>query len=195
MMMWNRVNRKESNNLIKDVVKEQVKKMLPWFRQVISIGEELDIDIIEGRKMDKNKWKSIVKKNIRLATEKYFKDEIEKLKKYQEIARDEMVIGEQKRYLCLPVKKAACFFRARTNQLDPSPRKPYWNRKWRCRFCREKTQDTKHYILECQKAEQYLRGKKSREEIWKTITTLEGEENDLKEVAISLQRLYKEINR
>ena len=106
-----------------------------------------------------------------------------------------MVIGEQKRYMCLPVKKAACFFRARTNQLDPSPRKPYWNRKWRCRFCREKTQDTKHYILECQKAEQYLRGKKSREEIWKIITTLEGEEKDLKEVAISLQRLYKEINR
>ena len=69
------------------------------------------------------------------------------------------------------------------------------SRKWRCRFCREKTQDTKHYILECKKAQQILGGKITKEEMWRVITTLEGEDNDLKEVAGSLQRLYKEINR
>ena len=195
MMMWNRVNRKESNNLIKDVVKEQVKGILPWFRQIIMIGEVLGIDIIQGRNMEKEKWKELVNKKIIIATEEELKDEKEKLKKYKEITKDEMEVGQQKRYMCLPVKKAACFFRARTNQLDPSPRKPYWSCKWRCRFCREKTQDTKHYILQCDKARQYVGGNKSKEEIWRIITTLEGEDNDIKEVAASLQRLYKEINK
>jgi hypothetical protein len=161
MMMWNRVNRDESNNLIKDVVKEQVKKILPWFRQVITIGEELGIDIIEGRKMEKEKWKSLVKKKIMIRIEKELKEETEKLKKYKEIAKDEMEVGKQKKYMCLPVKKAAALFRARTNQLDPAPRKPYWNRKWRCKFCRHKTQDTKHYILQCEKAERFL-GEKNK---------------------------------
>ena len=195
MMMWNRLNGEESNDLMKDVVKEQVKKVLPWFRQIVKIGKDLDIDIIQGRKMEKEKWKSIVKKKIMIATEKELRDETEKLKKYKEIAKDEIEVGKQKRYMCLPVKKAASLFRARTNQLDPSPRKPYWSRKWRCRFCREKTQDTKHYILECKKAQQILGGKITKEEMWRVITTLEGEDNDLKEVAGSLQRLYKEINR
>ena len=195
MMMWNRLNGEESNDLMKDVVKEQVKNVLPWFRQIVKIGKDLDIDIIQGRKMEKEKWKSIVKKKIMIATEKELRDETEKLKKYKEIAKDEIEVGKQKRYMRLPVKKAASLFRARTNQLDPSPRKPYWSRKWRCRFCREKTQDTKHYILECKKAQQILGGKITKEEMWRVITTLEGEDNDLKEVAGSLQRLYKEINR
>ena len=195
MMMWNRLNGEESNDLMKEVVKEQVKKVLPWFRQIVKIGKDLDIDIIQGRKMEKEKWKSIVKKKIMIATEKELRDETEKLKKYKEIAKDEIEVGKQKRYMRLPVKKAASLFRARTNQLDPSPRKPYWSRKWRCKFCREKTQDTKHYILECKKAQQILGGKITKEEMWRVITTLEGEDNDLKEVAGSLQRLYKEINR
>jgi hypothetical protein len=194
MMMWNRANRAESNNLIKDVIKEQVKKMLPWFQQIVLIGEELGLDIVQGRKMEKNKWKNMVRKKILEATEKEFNYETTKLKKYKEIAKDEVVIGKQKRYMNLPVKKAACFFRARTNQLDPSPRKPYWSRKWRCRFCREKTQDTKHYILECRKTEGWF-GNRSRNEVWRIITTLEGEERELKEVAMCLQRLYKEINK
>ena len=195
MMMWNRINKEESNNLIKDVVKEQIKKVLPWFRQVVKIGKDLDVDIIKGRKMDKEKWKNLVKKKINITTEKELKEEIEKLKKYKEIMKDEIEIGKQKKYMCLPVKKAACFFRARTNQLDPCPRKPYWDRKWRCRFCREKTQDTRHYILQCEKAKQIIGEKQNRNEMWRIITTLDGEEKVLKEVATSLQRLCKEINR
>ena len=94
--------------------------------------------------MEKEKWKSIVKKKIMIATEKELRDETEKLKKYKEIAKDEIEVGKQKRYMRLPVKKAASLFRARTNQLDPSPRKPYWSRKWRCRFCREKRHQALH---------------------------------------------------
>ena len=145
--------------------------------------------------MDKEKWKNLVKKKINITTEKELKEEIEKLKKYKEIMKDEIEIGKQKKYMCLPVKKAACFFRARTNQLDPCPRKPYWDRKWRCRFCREKTQDTRHYILQCEKAKQIIGEKQNRNDMWRIITTLDGEEKVLKEVATSLQRLYKEINR
>lgn len=72
-MMWNRVNREEINKLIKAIVKEQVKKMLPWFKQIIKIGQELDIDIIKGRKMKKEKWKKLVVEKIFRATEKRIK--------------------------------------------------------------------------------------------------------------------------
>ena len=194
MLMWNRLNREESNHLIHDVVNEQIKKILPWFQQIIKIGEELQLDIIEGRKMEKEKWKDMVKEKIKIATEKELNKEIERLKKYREIVKDQLKVGEQKKYMCLPVKKAASFFRARTNQLDPSPRKPYWNNIWRCRFCRTKTQDTKHYILECKKAEEIMGGRRSKDEIWRMITTLQGEKKEMVEIATTLQRLYKAIN-
>ena len=196
LMMWNRVNREESNKLIKAVVKEQVKKMLPWFRQIIKIGQDLDIDIIEGRKMKKEKWKKLVVEKIIRATEKELREEIDQLKKYKDIIKDDLVIGKQKQYMCLPVRKAAMVFRARTNQLDPAPRKPYWSERiWRCRFCREKTQDTKHYILECKRAEEIMGSTKGKDEIWRLVTTLDGDRKELEEVATCLQRLYREINR
>lgn len=194
--MWNRVNREESNQLIKDIVKVQIKKVLPWFKQIIQIGQDLENDIIEGRKMKKEKWKNLVNKQINIAAKDEMLEEIGKLKKYQDIMKDELEVGKQKKYMSLPVRKAASFFRARTNQLDPGPRKPYWKKsKWRCCFCREKTQDTKHYILECNRAGEIMGSKKPREEIWRLITTLDGEEKEIKEVATSLQRLYREINR
>ena len=77
-------------------------------------------------------------------------------------------------------KKGTCVFRSRKQPVSSE---------------QEQTQDTKHYILQCDKARQYVGGKKSKEEIWRIITTLEGEDNDIKEVAASLQRLYKEINK
>ena len=195
LMMWNRVNREESNKLIQDVVKTQIKLVLPWFKQIIQIGQELNVNIIDGRKMEKEKWKNLVMKKILIATENTVKSEIDKLKKYKELANDEIAIGIQKKYMSLPVRKAASIFRARTNLLDPSPRKPYWKSIWRCRFCREKTQDTKHYILNCQRAKEIMGGRKTKEEIWDLITTLNGDQKDMEEIATSLQRLHREINK
>jgi hypothetical protein len=196
LLMWNRINRKESNKLIQDVTKEQIKKVLPWFKQILQIGEEIDIDIVEGREMKKEVWKRTIMEKIMIASENEFKMEIGKLKKYSELMKDELIVGKQKNYMWLPVKKAACFFRARTNQLDPSPRKPYWERDiWRCRFCRRKSQDTKHYILECKKALEILGGRKAKEEIWRLITTLDGDMKEIEDVATSLQRLYRAINK
>ena len=195
LMMWNRVNREESNSLIKDVVKVQIKKILPWFKQIIQIGQELNIDIIAGRKMERKKWKKLIAVKIQNFTECTLKAEIDKLKKYKELMKDEINVGQQKNYMCLPIRKAASIFRARTNQLDPTPRKPYWKKIWRCRFCREKTQDTKHYILECQKAKEIMGTNKSKEEVWNLITTLDGDKKELEEIATSLQRLHREINK
>jgi hypothetical protein len=45
------------------------------------------------------------------------------------------------------------------------------------------------------KLNDFLEKKISRNEMWRIITTLEGEENDLKEVAACLQRLHKEISK
>ena len=64
-----------------------------------------------------------------------------------------------------------------------------------CRFCREKTQDTKHYILNCQRAKEIMGGRKTKEEIWDLITTLNGDQKDMEEIATSLQRLHREINK
>ena len=32
-----------------------------------------------------------------------------------------------------------------TGLLDPTPRKPYWDTIWSCKFCHEKSQDSQHY--------------------------------------------------
>ena len=196
LMMWNRINREESNSLIKDIMKEQVKKELPWIQQLIKIGQEIEIDIIKGRKMAKKKWKEIIMRKIRVATVKELESEVERITKYREIAKDEIRVGEQKNYMSLPVKKAAStsIFRARANLLDPTPRKPYWDRVWKCKFCRAKTQDTQHYILECTKTSEIIRGR-SKEELWRLITTLEGNKKEIEELAIGLQRLYKKIKK
>ena len=91
--------------------------------------------------------------------------------------------------MSLTVKKAGAIFRARTGIMDPTPRKPYWKKSiWRCKFCNEKSQETKHYIKECDGTEGYF-GDMSREQCWRKITTLEGDEREIKTVANIIQRV------
>lgn len=51
------------------------------------------------------------------------------------------------------------------------------------------------YVLDCKRAEEIMGSTKGKEEIWRLITTLEGDRKELEEVATCLQRLYREINR
>ena len=104
LLMWNRINKEESNNLIKSAVLEQIQNQLPWIKQIVKIGIELGINIIEGRKMKKDKWKRLMKERIEKVD---LEKEIEEIKKYKEIVKDEIRPGEQKKYMVLPMKKAA----------------------------------------------------------------------------------------
>ena len=162
---------------------------------MVKIGIELGINIIEGRKMKKDKWKRLIKERIEKVVKEDLGKEIEKIKKYKEIVKDEIRPGEQKKYMVLPMKKAASMFQARTNLMDPAPRKPFWEKRiWRCKFCREKSQDSKHYIIECEKTGEMFK-KMTRIEAWRIITTLEAEVKEIKEVAGVVQRIIREINK
>ena len=193
LLTWKRINREESNNLIKSAVLEQIQNQLPWIKQIVKIGIELGINIIEGRKMKKDKWKRLIKERIEKVAKEDLEKEIEKIKKYKEIVKDEIRPGEQKKYMVLSMKKAASMFRARTNLMDPVPRKPYWEKRmWRCKFCREKSQDSK--VIECEKTREMFK-KMTRTEAWRIITTLEAELKEIKEVAGVVQRIIREINK
>ena len=142
--------------------------------------------------MKKDKWKRLIKERIEKVAKEDLEKEIEKIKKYKEIVKDEIRPGEQKKYMVLSMKKAASMFRARTNLMDPAPRKPYWEKRiWRCKFCREKSQDSKHYIIECEKTGEMFK-KMTRIEAWRIITTIEAEVKEIKEVAGAVQRIIRE---
>ena len=53
-----------------------------------------------------------------------------------------------KKYMTLKSKMAAAVFRARTDILDPTPRKPYWETILKCKFCHAENQGIKHYVVE-----------------------------------------------
>lgn len=193
MLMWHRLNDKP-NKMIKNVKNQQIMMNLPWMKQVINIANELNIDLKKGIKLTKNKWKSEIKTKIRTYMKKYIEEEISKLKRYKEIIKDNIEPGEMKIYMSLTVKKAGAIFRARTGIMDPTPRKPYWKKSiWRCKLCNERSQETKHYILECEGTEEYFE-EMSREQCWKIITALEGDKGEMKKLANIVQKIIKEIN-
>ncbi len=60
LMMWQRINREESNNLIKETMKEQIINNLPWFSQLLELAAEIEIDLRKAKVMSKNSWKRLV---------------------------------------------------------------------------------------------------------------------------------------
>ena len=91
-------------------------------------------------------------------------------------------------------KVASAIFRARAGVLDPTPRKPYWDRVWRCKFCMGKEQSTRHYIFHCPGTDNIFEDKKEREETFRILQTLEGNKKEIKEMGRKLQKLYNKIS-
>ena len=52
-------------------------------------------------------------------------------------------------------------------------RKPYWNKIWKCKFCKTREQTSKHYIKECSKTMKHFDSNTEREEIWGCLVNLE----------------------
>ena len=96
LMMWNRLNNDKANILLKNVKREQVNENLPWMQQIIQIACKIGVDLEEGRKLCKIKWKKRVDEKIYQYVKKYSEEEVRKLKKYKEIMKDEIEPGVQK---------------------------------------------------------------------------------------------------
>ena len=76
----------------------------------------------------------------------YLDSQIDRTKRYKENIEEERNYGKPKNYFCLPKKLAEAVFRGRADIIDPTPRKPHEGEKWKCKFCDERKQTTRHYI-------------------------------------------------
>ena len=154
--MWWRLNRKESNQLMKECIKEQINLDLPWILEINRIASKLGVDLDNAKIMSKEQWKQMVKAKVLVEAKEYMESEIDVLKGYRNNAKDEISIGKKKRYITLTQKKAKVWFRMRANIIDPTPRAPYSSTIWKCKLCHEKEQSTEHYILKCTAIEEEI---------------------------------------
>ena len=175
LMMWHRINRKESNNLIKNVKAVQVNEDLPWMKELVDIAHKLNIDLTEAKNVNKDKWKKKVDKKVLEEAQKFLIEEKERTRKYRENAIDEIKVKVSKGYLHLPTKIVEALFRGRTGLLDPEPTKPYWKNIWKCKLCRARDQSTNHYVRTCEGTRQFFQTEIEREEVWNVLRTLEPE--------------------
>ena len=78
-------------------------------------------------------------------------------------------------------------------QLDPTPLKPYWKEKWRCAFCLEKDQSTRHYVLSCKGTQEFFVGKDDRNKTWQTLIDLKGMKEEITSLGGKMKKVYKHI--
>jgi hypothetical protein len=145
--MWWRIKRKDSNNLMKQCMNEQINSSLPWILELNRIACVLNVDLGKAKEMSKEQWKKEIMDKVMIVAKDEIEKELEVLKGYKKNIKDEVVIGKKKRYISLNQKKAKVWFRMRANIIDPAPRQPYNpNSIWKCKFCDTEDQDTEHYI-------------------------------------------------
>ena len=109
------------------------------------------------------------------------------------IATDKIVVGQPKRYMRLEIKATTAIMRARSGQLDPRPRKPYWRKKWRCAFCLEKEQSTRHYVLSCKGTQGFFADSDDRKKTWQRLIEREGTEEEITTPGGKMKKIYKHI--
>ena len=47
--MWKRINRDETNEIIKECKREQINSFLPWCKEIVRIASELGIDLEKAK--------------------------------------------------------------------------------------------------------------------------------------------------
>ena len=193
--MWWRLNRKESNILMKECVKEQINLSLPWMLGLNKIACKLEIDLNDAKKLSKEQWKIHVKGKVLNMTKYYLETEIKELKGYNNNIKDEIMVGKKKRYTSLTQKKAKIWFRMRADIIDPAPREPYSSVSiWKCKFCNEREQSTRHYVQKCESIERDVFDGMNRESIFEIIQTLECDDQTFYQITGILTRIYQLIN-
>ena len=194
--MWWRLNRAESNNLMKQCVSEQINQSLPWIVELNDIATQLNVDLTKAKEVSKDQWKRWVKEQIVVKAKEETELEIEKLKGYNDNISDEIIIGKKKRYVALSQKKAKVWFRMRANIIDPAPRQPYHPiSKWKCKFCEENDQSTKHYVRDCNGIKMDTFHGLPRDFVYLSIQTLDCEEPLFQQITIILERIYFLLNK
>ena len=193
MGMWWRLNRKESNQLMKECVKDQINLNLPWILELNSIASQLEIDLVCAKELSKEQWKTLVKGKVLVKAQQYLQTEIEELKGYRNNIQDEISIGKKKRYVALTQKKAKVWFRMRANLIDPTPREPYSSTIWKCKFCHEREQSTEHYVLRCTSIKEEIFLNYDREYIFQIIQTLDCDDQTFFDITCILTKLYQLI--
>ena len=194
--MWWRLNREESNQLMKQCVSEQINLSLPWIVELNSIASRIKVDLTKAKEMSKDQWKRHVKEKVLVLVEEKVKVEVEKLKGYNDNIKDEIVIGKKKRYITMNQKKAKIWFRMRADIIDPAPRQPYHPKsKWKCKFCDANEQSTEHYVKHCNGIEDDAFQGLSRDTVYSIIQTLECDEQTFHLVTSTIQKIYYLINK
>ena len=194
--MWWRLNREESNQLMKQCVSEQINLSLPWIVELNSIASKIQVDLTKAKEMSKDQWKRHVKEKVLVLVEEKVKVEVEKLNGYKDNIKDEIVVGKKKRYVTMNQKKAKVWFRMRADIIDPAPRQPYHPKsKWKCKFCDVNEQSTEHYVKHCNGIEGDAFQGLSRDTVYTIIQTLECDEQTFHLVTAIIQKIYYLINK
>ena len=191
LRMWKRINRDETNNVIRQCKIEQINKELPWFKELVRIANELDIDLDEAKLVSRNMWKRMINMKVISRVKVDFLEGMGNLKRYSNNAKDEISPGHAKHYCTLTQRKAKVWMRTRLDLLDPAPRRPYrTNNIWNCKFCEVNDQSTEHYVVNCSGVAENFNGI-DRKRLFKHIQTLEMNDTEFKEATKALESLYK----
>ena len=193
--MWWRLNRDESNALMKQCINSQITHSLPWMMEINKIACKLNVDLEDAKKMSKEQWKTLVKGRVLTVATDEIKTEISKLKGYNSNLKDEIHIGKKKKYTVLNQKKAKVWFRMRAGIIDPTPRQPYHPDKWKCKFCSANDQSTEHYIKYCNGIGGDIFNGVSRNTVYTVIQTLDCEEETYNLVTSIILKIYHLINK
>ena len=81
--MWWRLNRMESNKLMKECLKEQINLGLPWLTEINKIACKLQVDLDSAKVLSKVQWKTLVKEKVLAVAKEYMEKEIATLKGYK----------------------------------------------------------------------------------------------------------------
>lgn len=188
LRMWNRLNRDSCNDTLKEMKRCMISEDLPWIKDLISIGLTLNIDIKEGMKMQKRKWKKLIETKCSEWMTPYIEKEIEKTKRYKE----NIDCSRKMSYEGLPLRLAQVMFRGRANLLDPAPRLKDKEKKWQCIFCRENSQTTRHYVLNCRGLNDIP--EETRKATWEGMRS-GGNIEETSVCARTLEMIYKKIKK
>ena len=162
------------------MIREQCSKNLAWFQQLTKIATELNVDLEETKHMTKKVWKKYVEQKTNEHLKVKLRKMIKNTRYYEEIQGEETITpGTPKTYMREERKIGIAISRARTNTLDPKPRKPEWNRPFQCKFCLTKDQSSRHYILECEYTRNIFEDTRDREKSWNLVKTLDGDRKEI----------------
>ena len=194
--MWKRINRDETNEIIKECKREQINSFLPWCKEIVRIASELGIDLEKAKIYSKEKWKEEVNKRIKDKVKRELEEGREDLKRYTNNAKDEITPEKSKRYMRYSQKNAKVWCRMRLDLIDPSPRSPFDPRSiWRCKFCDTSDQSVEHYIVHCSGVDEKVFKGNDRKKLFELIQTLDGDNEDFAKASTIFAKLYELVVR